>query len=80
MIGEGGGRSRVTGEYFGRGDGNVSPKDTPEAFGGSWSATSGGISLLEMGTGFLSSLTILAVILTRLGFLARSLVGYNVAK
>lgn len=69
----------MAGEYLGRGGGIVSPQDTFEAFGGSGSATFGSISLLEVRTGCLS-LTTAAVTLTRLGFLARSLVGYNPAK
>ena len=70
----------MEGECLGRGDDNVGLEDTPEAFGGSGLATFGGISLLEVGADCLSSLMIAAVILTRLGFLARSLVGYNSAK
>ena len=70
----------MAGEDLGRGDGNVGPEDTPEAFGESGPARFGGISLLEVWAGCLSSLIIAAVILTRLGFLARSLVGYNAAK
>lgn len=70
----------MAGEYLGRGDGNTDLEDTPEAFGGSGPAKFGGISLLKVGAGCLSSLTIAAVILTRFGFLARSLVGCNVSK
>ena len=70
----------MAGEYLSRGGGTVGPEATFEAFGGSGSATFGSIWLLEVRTGCLSSLTTAAVILTRLGFLARSLVGYNAAK
>ena len=70
----------MAGEYLSRGDGDVGPGVTPEGFGGSGLTTFGGISLLNVGANCLSSSTIAAVLLTRLGFLARSLVGYNVAK
>jgi len=70
----------VAGEYLGRDGGIVGPQDMFGAFGGSGPATFGSISLLEVRSGCLSSLATAAVILTRLGFLARSLVGYSPEK
>jgi len=70
VVGERGGRSRLVGECF---VDNAGPEETVEDFGESGLT----ISVLGMGTGCLSSLTAAVVILARLGFLARSLVGYN---
>ena len=69
----------MAGEYLGRDGGIVGLQGTFETFGGSGPATFRSISLLEVGGDCLSSLVTAAVILTRLGFLARSLVGYNPA-
>ena len=70
----------AAGEDGGRGDvGNVGLGGTPEDLGRSRLAVFGGISIFDI-TGGLSSLTMVDGIFTRLGFLARSLVGYNVAK
>ena len=70
----------ATGEDGGRGDvDNAGLGGMPEDLGRSRLAVFGGISIFDI-TGGLSALTIVDGTFTRLGFLARSLVGYNVAK
>ena len=54
-------------------------RGTPEEFVKSLTAL-GGTSVLDVGVDCLSTPATTAVILTRFGFLARSLVGYNAAK
>jgi hypothetical protein len=58
----------------------VGPGELPGHFGGLGLTTLEGILSLERGAGCSLCLAIAVVTLTRLGFLTRSLVGYNVAK
>lgn len=69
-----GGNPRVAG------GGTVGPGELPGHFGGLGLATPEGILSLNKGAGCSSRSTIAVVTLTRLGFLMRSLVGYNAAK
>jgi hypothetical protein len=76
VAGGGSGRSRLECGRLAWGDvGGPGLEDTPEYFRRSGSVASWDISVLDVGTCCLSSLTIAAVTLTRFGFLARSLVG-----
>lgn len=81
VVGEGGCGFPLTDECLGRGKvGGVDLEETFEGFTRSGSRSFKGTSILDTGAGCLSFLTVAAVILTRFGFLARSLVGCNAAK
>ena len=81
MVGEGGSRSRLASECSCRGGvDNVNLEEPPEDFGSSGLATFGGVSVVDAEACCLSSLMVVAGGLTRFGFLARFLVGYNAAK
>ena len=62
----------------GAGSGDVG--EPPEDFRKSGMTAFEGVSVLDTGACCLSSLMVVAGGLTRFGFLARSLVGYNAAK
>jgi len=80
VVGEGGGRSRLAGECSCRGGvGSADLEEPLEDFGRSGLTAFWGTSVLGTGACCLSSLMVVAGGLTRFGFLARSLVGYNVA-
>ena len=81
VVGEGGGRSRLTSECSCRGGvGSADLEEPPEDSGRSGLTAFGGVSILDTEACCLWSLIVAVGGLTRFGFLARSLVGYNAAK
>jgi len=81
VVGEGGGKSRLAGECSCRGGVGIADlEEPPEDFRRSGLTTFVGVSVLDPEARCLSSLMVVAGGLTRFGFLARSLVGYNAAK